>query len=123
MLDHDLAVRLRIRGLHDSVDPSIQRGGLVPSSRTWSDHRWNGRSPTIPEAADIGASDNLYQPASIDMADLDEARVEDDHIRRMECHALRRAFPFDDAVGPVGITMSVDVQAEFIIAQQELIFA
>jgi len=123
MLDNDLAVGLRIRSLHDGVDPSIQRTGLVPPSWTWCDHRWHGGASAVPEAADIGTSNDLDQPASVDVTDLDKPGVEDDHVRRMECHALGGAFPFDDAVGPVGITMSVDVQAEFIVTQQELIFA
>lgn len=113
VLDDDLAVGLRIGCFHDCVNPGVQRSRLVPSTRTRGDDRRQGCTPAIPEATNLCPSDDLYQASAVDVSDLDEPRVEDDDVWRVERHTLGRAFPLDNAVGAVGVTMAIDVKSEF----------
>ena len=69
-------------------------------------------TPTIPYAADIVAGYDLCESTSLDMANFDETRVEEQHVGRVPSNVLCRAFPFDGANGPARIAMPIDVQAE-----------
>ena len=50
---------------------------------------------TIPRASNFIARDDLCQAPGCDMSDFDEARVEQEDIRRMEGDALCCSFPFN----------------------------
>ena len=59
---------------------------------------------------DIGPLDDLDEFSKGNMADLDEARVEDDDVGRVERNSLGCAFPFDDgylAISEVAVPINV----------------
>jgi hypothetical protein len=57
---------------------------------------WNGTStPTIPDTLYVVSRDNLRESASLDVSNFDEARVEEDDIRRVVRCVFGGTFPFD----------------------------
>ena len=64
------------------------------------------------------ARDDLRETAGLDVPNLDEAGVEEQHVWRMPCDVFCGAFPFDHlhrvvGTSPVGVPVTVHVQTEF----------
>jgi hypothetical protein len=105
-----------LRRVHDRMDarllvdaavraPAVLAGGL---------RRRHARAAAVPDAADVVPGDDLREPARLDVADLDEPRVEEEHVGVVVSSALGCALPFDRRRGGRSgwVAMPVDPQAK-----------
>ncbi len=105
--------RRGVREVHHSVHARLLRDHLLPEP-LWRGRRLRrARHPApVPDAAHVVAWDDLREPPGLDVPDLDEPRVEEEHIGRVPCDVLCCALPLDRPDRPAGISVAVDIQAE-----------
>lgn len=113
--------------LHHRVNASLSCGCiLVPSCWTrcaWKHGRLEARkiTPPVPGAVDVGPLDDLDEFTEGDVADFDEAGIEDDDVRRVEGYPLGSPFPLDHCDLAIRqVAVSVNVETEFCRDKNEL---
>jgi hypothetical protein len=74
------------------------------------------RCAPIPSASNMLSRDDLCEPPGLGVPDLDEARVEEQHVRRVVRRALRRALPFDHRHSARRVPVPIDVQPKLCAA-------
>ena len=67
---------------------------------------------TVPDTPDFSSGEDLGQTAGIDVSNLDEARVKEEDVWRMQGHALRITFPFYSASVATGDAVLVNVDTK-----------
>lgn len=98
--------------VHHSVDARLLRHPLRPALGPGVDDV--GAQPAaVPQAVDVAAGDDLHETAGRDVPDLDEARVEEQDVGRVDGDLLGGAFPFDGAQRATGFAVLVHVKPEF----------
>lgn len=68
----------------------------------------------------ILARQNMDQLARLDMADLDEVRLERQNVRVRQRKRVGRAFPRDLPVGSRAPSVAVDEEREVAVVEKEL---
>ena len=70
--------------------------------------------------ANILRRQNMHTSARLDMANLDEARLERQNIRVRQGERLRLSLPGDPPIGPCAPAVAVDEEGEIGVIEQEL---
>lgn len=80
----------------------------------WNAGRTRVRPPPVPYTPDLSAHEDLGEATSVDVADLDEASVEEEDIGCMEGDSLRISFPLDDPDVATRISLLVNIQPKLL---------
>ena len=126
------------------MDARLLRHTLAPAVGPGRNRRARRRAPAVPYAAHLVTGDDLCESARLDVANLDEARVEEQDVWRVPGNMFSSAFPLNSLHGavlscPAWVSMTVNVETEFcaksashscqqrkcrptVIAQQEFVF-
>ena len=108
----------RVRRAHDAVNARLLAHPLVPAIGARCCRRIRRCLSAIPDTTHLVAWNDLREPSSFDMPNLDEARVKEKHVRRVPRDMLCRALPLNrlySVVGAsaIGIAMTVDIESKF----------
>ena len=101
----------RLDSLHHSMHPGLLRNNLTP--RSFRDSLRVIRAPPIPYTSHIISENDLDEPASLDVPNLDESAIEKEDVGRVPGNSLCCSFPLDHSYATAWVSMIVDVQSEF----------
>jgi len=120
-----LVARWRVRCLHNRVYSGILRDRtLGVTLRTRINLRRCVTCSAVIDATDVSPRNDLHKVELGDVSYLDEALVEKEDVWRMEGRSERLSLPLHHTlIASTGITVTTDIDAEFIITQQELLTA
>lgn len=68
---------------------------------------------SIPSASNISARNDLSKTTGLDVTNLNEARVKEEDVWRVESNTLCCTFPFDCAGGTTRIAVFVNIETKF----------